>query len=88
VDQVDLVYDAEVGVYVVLGREAVYWDGERYLRWADGHWQAAVRIEGVWVGIGTQDLPPRLVAKHADKPRYKKAGKRGRGHGPPARRAD
>jgi len=63
-DGVELVYDAGVQVYVVMGREAVYWDGDRYLRWANGAWQASVRIDGVWVGIGSHQVPPALAARY------------------------
>lgn len=85
-DGIELVYDADVEVYVVVGREAVYWDGTRYLRWVDGAWQAGVRIDGVWVTIASRDVPRALVAKH--KHRSQKARKRGSGRGVPARHAD
>jgi hypothetical protein len=80
-DPVELVYDAEVRVYVVLGREAVYWDGRRYLRCSDGGWRVSAYIDGVWAAVSSDEVPALLVARHAAKPG--KPDKRG--HGPPAK---
>jgi len=81
-DGVELAYDAEVGVYVVLGRDAVYWDGERYLRWSSVGWQVTARIDGVWVSVSADVVPTGLRARYASKPNTRPPG---RG---PAKRAD
>jgi hypothetical protein len=85
-DGLELVYDAGVEVYVVFDREAVYWDGVRYLRWVNGEWQASVEIDGVWLTIGSAEVPAKLVERHPHRPR--KAHKKGHGHAPPARHSD
>jgi hypothetical protein len=81
-DGVELVFDAEAGVYVVLGRPSVYWDGERYLRWSTVGWQVTARLDGVWVSVSADAVPRGLRARHDT---ATKAPKPGRG---PAKRAD
>lgn len=78
-DGVELSYDGDLEVYAVVGRTGVYWDGNRYLLWRDGSWRVSARIDGVWVSIGSDKVPPRLVARYAAE-REDEHGK-GRGHG-------
>lgn len=84
-DSVQLVYDARLEVYAVVGREAVYWDGVRYVRWAHGEWRVSARIDGAWIGVGNDKVPPRLVAKYDHKHKKQTGKKRHRGYPPPAK---
>jgi hypothetical protein len=81
-DGVDLAYDSEVGVYVVLGRPSVYWDGERYLRWSRVGWQVTARLDGVWVSVSADAVPSSLKSRHGAAAKAPRPG-----HGP-AKRAD
>jgi hypothetical protein len=77
---VDLVFDAGIGVYVVVGLPHYYWDGRHYLRWSEARWESCDRIDGVWIVEGPDRLPPGLAKKYH--------GKRDavpKGHRPPAK---
>jgi len=85
-DGIELVFDARLGVYAVAGRPDLYWYGERYLRWTSGGWRAGAHLDGVWIVIASDTVPPKLVAKYAQ--RRAKGKRKGHGHGVPARHAD
>lgn len=75
---VELVFDAGLGVYVVVGHAGHYHDGDRYYRWKDGGWSVSVRLDGGWSRVAAHDVPPGLRAKHAKgKPKPRR--------GPPAK---
>ena len=40
---VEIVFDDGIGVYTVVGRSGIYWDGDRYLRWHDSSWWVSAR---------------------------------------------
>ncbi len=63
-DDVDLIFDAVLGVYIVLGHAGLYWHGDHYISWRDGGWYSTARIGGTWVSVGSQDVPTPLVTKH------------------------
>ncbi len=71
---VELVFDAEIGVYVVVGHKHHYHDGKRYFRWARGQWQMSTRMDGVWLTVSTREVPTSLHGKT-----YKNKPKRGQG---------
>jgi len=83
-DGVELVYDGEIGVYLVVGRSGHYHDGRHYFRWVDGEWMMSVRLDGGWIVVSSNEVPTGLVARYAGK--HKKA-KHGPGPPPPAQRA-
>ena len=81
-DNVELVFDNNLGVYVVVGYPDHYHDGKRYYRWARGQWQMSARLDGVWLTVSTREVPTSLHGTtHKNKP---KRG-RGRGQGAPAK---
>ena len=82
-DGVELVFDAGLGVYVVVNEAGHYWHTDRYLRWVAGEWSASYRIDGGWVVISGDTVPPGLTRKHAK--RHKKA-KHGHRRNWPAKR--
>ena len=80
-DNLELVFDSGLGVYLVVGWPGYYWHVDRYVRWSDGHWSASARVDGRWLVVGSDQIPAKLTAKH---PRRAKRPKRPK-HGPPAK---
>ena len=70
-DGVELVFDAGLDVYVVVGLPGHYWHADRYLRWTDSAWSVSYRIDGDWVAISSDRIPPGLAHSHAR--RHKKS---------------
>jgi len=62
-DDVDLVWDAPLGVYLVVGFPSVYfWDGH-YYRYHDRVWHRGAGPRGRWA-VYRGYLPPALARKH------------------------
>jgi hypothetical protein len=77
--ELELSFDAGLGVYVVVGFPNLYFYGDHYFRLADAGWQISVRHDSGFVAAAERDVPPGLRAK----------GKRAKkGHPVPARRRD
>lgn len=64
-DGVDLVFDADLDVYVVVGRPGVYFRGDDYYCLRGGEWWAGSRWNGPWAAVVVSDLPPGLRKKYA-----------------------
>jgi hypothetical protein len=78
---VEVVYDRELGVFVVVGVRGTYFWGDFYYRQeAAGRWERSGRLDGAWVGIVEAALPPGLRG-WKDTPRSGLPS-RLRGHGP------
>lgn len=85
---VDLVFDSNVGVYVVVGiPNYYYWDGA-YLRLEAGHWWRAQYLDASWTPCPAEALPGNLrskpVTRYRGPPRDHRADwdhDRGYGHG-------
>jgi len=45
---VELHFDRDLDVYVVVDRPGLYWHLGRFLRFRAGHWEASVSIDGPW----------------------------------------
>jgi hypothetical protein len=74
---VDLIFDSDIGVYVVVGYDQHYFHGDRFYRRIGSGWVASARIGGPWLGVELRALPAGLAVQPAKK--------RGRhGGGPPA----
>jgi hypothetical protein len=72
----DLVFDAHLGVYVVVGHPHVYFEGDHYYRHVDSHWESCRNLgKAKWRTIEVAEVPGSLV-KH-----YAKGPKPGHGHG-------
>jgi hypothetical protein len=77
--EVQLVFDAGLGVYVVVDvPHTYYWEGV-YLRIQDGRWMMSATFDGPWEAGKDVALPPGLAKKYAGK--GKKKGHPGRGRG-------
>jgi hypothetical protein len=57
---VELVFDAGLGVYGVVGLPGVYFHRDHYFRIDAGAWQRAAAVEGPWAVVSTRKLPPGL----------------------------
>lgn len=82
----ELVFDARLGVYVVVDLPRhYYWDGV-YLRVEEGAWYASARLDGGWEPRSSEALPPGLrksLSGAKEKKGHGHAGRgRGRGRGP------
>jgi hypothetical protein len=59
----DLTYDADFGVYIVVGvADCYYHDGHFYRLWGEG-WQISVRADSGWRPVAVHVLPPGLQKK-------------------------
>jgi hypothetical protein len=58
---VEVVFDRELGVFVVVGVRGTYFWGDFYYRQeTGGRWERSGRLDGAWVGIVEAALPPGL----------------------------
>jgi hypothetical protein len=60
---VDIVFDAERGVFAVVGRPDHWWVDQRFYRREAGGWFVAPSLEGPWTACGSGDLPRGLRAE-------------------------
>ena len=75
----ELVFDSEVGVYVVVDLpNHYYWDGY-YLRIEDGSWYANLQMDGGWKPRDANSLPSGLRKQKAKRGNAKQYPGRGRG---------
>jgi hypothetical protein len=78
---VQLMFDSRLGVYIVLDLPGVYFWSDVYYRQAKEGWERCDRLDGGWIAVADTSLPPGL--------RDKKAASRGKARGDgPASRAD
>lgn len=62
---VELVFDAGLDVYVVVGHPEIYFRADRYYCLRGGEWSAGARWNGPWTAVVVDDLPPGLRKKFA-----------------------
>ena len=62
---VDLVYNAEVGAYSVVGHDHCYFHEESFYRLTNGSWEVSVEISGKWRTIPNKKVPLGLQKKYA-----------------------
>ena len=72
-------FDAVLGVYLVLEHAGLYWHDDHYISWRDGGWYSTASIGGTWVSVGSQDVPTPLVTKHAKGHQRSHGGSSGHG---------
>ncbi len=66
---VELVFDSQLGVYLVVGHPHYYFSSGRYLRIREGVWQVSGHIERGWKRTPTEKVPKKLRSKHAKRKR-------------------
>lgn len=59
-DGVDLEFNPDRGIYIVVGYEDHYFHGEFFYRVIDGGWKKCNHISGPWVDAPTNTLPTGL----------------------------
>ena len=73
---VEVVFDSDSGVYVVIGLDHYFWLDGHYYRFYKGQWEASVMIGNGWHSIAGKQLPAGLrekkFAKHSP---YKHPGR-------------
>ena len=74
----ELVFDSNLGVYLVVDRHDHFYTEGRFYRYAEDGWQISTELEGGWHQVARPALPPGLAKKH--KPKKHKPGK-GQSHG-------
>ena len=62
---VELVYNAEIGVYLVMGHHHYYFHKDSFYRLTTGSWEVSVEIGGKWRTIPDKKVPPGLQKKYA-----------------------
>jgi hypothetical protein len=81
---VELVFDGDLGVFVVVGVPgSFFWADFYYRQGGGGRWERSARLDGSWIGIVEASLPPGLRGWHGA-PRSGLPG-RSRGQGPASR---
>ena len=78
--EVELVFDAGLGVYAVVGLPGVYFYADHFFRQVDAGWQISVQHDAGWVVAAEADVPPGLHGKAQ--------GKAKKPHPVPAKRRD
>ncbi len=61
----ELVFDAQLGVYLIVGRPHHDFSAGRYLRIRKSVWQVSGHIERGWEPLPFEKVPKRLRNKHA-----------------------
>lgn len=82
-DDVALVFDSGLGVYVVVDTPDCWWIDTGFYRWREGVWYRGLHVSGPWTQIVLDSVPPGLrgyAGQSANGPG------RGKGNGPPASR--
>ncbi len=60
VHDVEVVFDTQLGVYVVVGHPDYYYYDGYFYRLTDGVWQVSLKIDGGWGPKSSKPLPPGL----------------------------
>jgi hypothetical protein len=61
---IQLVFDSNIGVYVVSGYTEHYYYHNRYYRWNNGSWQTSTKINRGWGSAPERTIPPGLRKSH------------------------
>jgi hypothetical protein len=65
---VNVVFDTQIGVYVVVDLPGSYWLDERYYRKGTSGWTVSASFDGPWLACPTADLPKGLQGGAPGKP--------------------
>ena len=76
-NDVEIVFDSERGVHVVVGFPGIFFEGGRYYRHEDGGWQVSAEIDSGWRAFASGSVPREIRATHAQPgPAKAKKGKK------------
>lgn len=77
-DDVVLVYDSHLNVYVVSGYRDCYYTAGQYFRFVGGRWEWSVSISNGWQVVADyHEVPSTLCAKHGKGKKEKKRKEHG-----------
>lgn len=62
-DGVEMIYNSDIGVYVVVGHAEHYYCRDKYYRLNNGSWEVSLDINGKWAPASNKKLPPGLRKK-------------------------
>lgn len=62
--EIQLVFDSNMGVYIVSGYTEHYYYHNRYYRWNNGSWQTSPKINRGWSSAPEKTIPPGLRRTH------------------------
>ena len=87
---VDLRYDVQLGVYVVIGHPNHFFSDGHYFRRVDSRWERCGSWKkGHWKAVDVAVVPVPLARHYRSKgPKHGKAKGHGHGHGGPAKHDD
>jgi len=85
-DDVALVFDSGLGVYVVVDTPDCWWTDAGFYRWREGVWYQGPHVSGPWKQVVLDSVPPGLRAYAGQSPGTGNGRGRGNGNGPPASR--
>jgi len=67
----DLIYDANWGLYVVVGIDDCYYHEDHFYRLRNGVWEISLRADSGWAPVSVTMLPPGLQKKAGQRARAK-----------------
>ena len=74
-DNVEMVYDAPSGVYIVAGHADHFFSGDRYYRTSGENWEISPGIGGPWKVTNESSIPQGLKSKKPKKSKQKNKGR-------------
>ncbi len=72
----EMVFDSDLGVYVVTGYPGCYFYNKYYYRFNKGVWERCNLLNGPWTGVSAAKIPPGLQKGIGKKLKKKHRGKR------------
>jgi hypothetical protein len=63
---IEIIFDSEWGIYVVVGFPGHYYYKGHYYRFHEAHWEMGIHIDGPWKAVSVKSLPPGLRNKGKD----------------------
>ena len=70
---VNIVFDTQLGVYVVVDLPGSYWIDDRFFRKGSAGWTVSASVDGPWKACATADLPKGLQGGPGKSGKAKKA---------------
>jgi len=60
-EQVEIEFDSERGVRVVVGMPGIFFEAGKYYRHVDGHWHVSATVDGGWSLAATGTVPGAIA---------------------------
>ena len=72
-NDLDLIYDSRLEVYVVAGSSKRYWWDDNFYRKRGNQWQLSAKLDGPWTGVNKKKVPHGLTGTKGKGKKNKKA---------------